>query len=857
MAETIQPIITTSGINAMALANGDTQSVLISHISLGTSAYTPNKSITRLKSERIRVTIDSFHKSSADTVQLKATVKPTSNIWINEIGFWCNNGHTLFAVYSKPQNSGEGLFLLNKDIKTTLSYALKVADFATKNVTVQVKTDVDMLANIINIHESKLDPHSQYVKKVDIATLSKKGVVQLTDTVNNLTTTAITPNAVQKANVIQDNNLNSFKTAVTNKHNGYDKLLSSLTKKYTALTAEDEALKREIEEFKLNVTSLKAKDIAIDRVNNTQTAQIKTLNNEVTGLKSEDGIIKTSIDTLSKKIASEQVTQNNNINARLLTATFNTSQSAQDTKINKNITDINNINQYNIAQDNTIATKANKSYVDDELSKKLNKTGDTATGRINFNGALGSNDIYSIGNSSIRMRADIACDFYANNQKMVYINQSKLGVICDLDFHNMMICSNINTNNYDGFWHDDTANTWYFQSDKPRKSKEELRSILRANDFKSDNGNSLAQAVQFKTLDNKINLNDLKELKHAGIYRQEFNRNTVGLNYPADYAGVLEVLPSAYTVLQRYTTYNTGEQWFRHTDNSRNFGSWTCITQKAVKRDGDTFSGSLTTTGDIKAHYIKAKSGNYEGTFASDEESTRIYNFNNKYNLRLKNNKSLHYGVSKDDLGDVIHCRDLKAQDLDTLKGVGNFGVYRQQQEIESLPTNIKNKYPSEIEGVLEVLPTAYGSLQRFTDIGGAEFKRFEVGNEWTPWDGRQLKGKFIKRLNQYSDLKAGQFIQLPKYWSVLIFHTSISPNATSLQLTDPSEGHKQFQVFYFRTTLEQSQLNKNTIYSRSYGNNGAETCYFHILHNEPTKLYTSNYVHGYAQDNTILIYAI
>lgn len=565
--------------------------------------------------------------------------------------------------------------------------------------------------------------------------------------------------------------------------------------------------------------------------------------------------VNTSNDTAITPKAVLTSVQKINNDITTLKQSVATSQSAQDTKINKNITDIANINKYNLRQDETATT--NHTYLKNEVAKKLNKAGDTATGRINFNKALGTNDIYSIGNSSIRMRADIACDFYANNQKMVYINQSKLGVICDLDFHNMMICSNIATNNYDGFWHDDITNTWYFQSDKPRKSTTELRSTLRANDFKSDSGNSLAQAVQFKTLDNKINLNSLNQIEHAGIYRQEFNRNTVGLNYPVDYAGVLEVLPSAYTVMQKYTTYNTGEQWFRHTDNSRNFGSWTCITQKAVKRDGDTFSGSLTTTGDIKAHYIKAKSGSYEGTFASDDESTRIYNFNNKYNLRLKNNKSLHYGVSKDDLGDVIYCRDLKAQDLDTLKGVGNFGVYRQQQEIESLPPNIKNKYPSEIEGVLEVLPTAYGSLQRFTDIGGAEFKRFEVENTWTPWDGRQLKGRFIKRLNQYSDLKAGQFIQLPKYWSVLIFHTSIRPNATSLQLTEPSEGHMQFQVFYFRTTLEESQLTKNTIYSRSYGNNGAETCYFHILHNEPTKLYTSNYVHGYAQDNTILIYAI
>lgn len=82
----------------------------------------------------------------------------------------------------------------------------------------------------------------------------------------------------------------------------------------------------------------------------------------------------------------------------------------------------------------------------------------------------------------------------------------------------------------------------------------------------------------FREIDTpNLNINDLNQRHHMGTWFQPMNNWTSPeLGYPVGRAGVLEVIPCQYSVMQRYTVYDTGRVYIRimPTEGSGSFGLW-------------------------------------------------------------------------------------------------------------------------------------------------------------------------------------------------------------------------------------------------------------------------------------------
>lgn len=98
--------------------------------------------------------------------------------------------------------------------------------------------------------------------------------------------------------------------------------------------------------------------------------------------------------------------------------------------------------------------------------------------------------------------------------------------------------------------------------------------------------NKLATSLSVKKLNDKKlelisedlndkNINDLKTPDKAGIYKQVRDANSLASRgYPEEQAGVLEVFPTAYGVMQRYTCYKNGKTYQRGLSENGNFLNW-------------------------------------------------------------------------------------------------------------------------------------------------------------------------------------------------------------------------------------------------------------------------------------------
>lgn len=80
----------------------------------------------------------------------------------------------------------------------------------------------------------------------------------------------------------------------------------------------------------------------------------------------------------------------------------------------------------------------------------------------------------------------------------------------------------------------------------------------------------------YKTsIGNGVNLNDFNSAAHVGVYVQESDDNALsGSNYPAPYAGCLEVLPNPNGVIQRYTAYAGNNATYVRSNYSGTWYAW-------------------------------------------------------------------------------------------------------------------------------------------------------------------------------------------------------------------------------------------------------------------------------------------
>lgn len=99
---------------------------------------------------------------------------------------------------------------------------------------------------------------------------------------------------------------------------------------------------------------------------------------------------------------------------------------------------------------------------------------------------------------------------------------------------------------------------------------------------------------------NKLTTQNLNDVKDYGVYAQEDNRNATGdRNYPVNYAGTLLVYPSAYSVMQVYIVFNTGETYQRNMNYGlKTWGNWVRTDGlRGVNKSGDAMTGTLSIEG--------------------------------------------------------------------------------------------------------------------------------------------------------------------------------------------------------------------------------------------------------------------
>ncbi|MBE2895563.1 hypothetical protein HPC38_01565 [Pasteurellaceae bacterium HPA106] len=134
-----------------------------------------------------------------------------------------------------------------------------------------------------------------------------------------------------------------------------------------------------------------------------------------------------------------------------------------------------------------------------EVKEKLSQKGGVVGGDLSVKNLKAKDD-------TLPYYANNAHIFYAGNgkTKSLAIREHYVEATNDLFFGSGMLMSGLlsagsdnpaENDNVDGFWADDDTDTFYFQFDRPYKSKRDLRAILRAKDFVTDNGKKLSEAI--------------------------------------------------------------------------------------------------------------------------------------------------------------------------------------------------------------------------------------------------------------------------------------------------------------------------------------------------------------------------
>ncbi len=100
MAVPIVPIPTDVGLTAVLDAQSNGLQVTITHIAVGSGAWSPNNTATDLMAEEQRVPISASQVIPPNQLHLSALVDGTTEYWIREFGIIADG--VLLAVWSDP-----------------------------------------------------------------------------------------------------------------------------------------------------------------------------------------------------------------------------------------------------------------------------------------------------------------------------------------------------------------------------------------------------------------------------------------------------------------------------------------------------------------------------------------------------------------------------------------------------------------------------------------------------------------------------------------------------------------------------------------------------------------------------------
>lgn len=132
MSTGLQPVITKAGLAAILTATKTGLSAEISHIALGSQAYTPSAEQKILRNEVARFPISSGEKLSSTLLHLTAVADGATAYWVREVGIFLKDG-TLLAVWS---HLTEALAYKAANIDLLLAYDLSLAALPADSVTI-------------------------------------------------------------------------------------------------------------------------------------------------------------------------------------------------------------------------------------------------------------------------------------------------------------------------------------------------------------------------------------------------------------------------------------------------------------------------------------------------------------------------------------------------------------------------------------------------------------------------------------------------------------------------------------------------------------------------------------------------
>lgn len=132
MSTGLQPVITKAGLAAILTATKTGLSAEISHIALGSQAYTPSAEQKTLRNEVARFPISSGEKLSSALLHLTAVADGATAYWVREVGIFLSDG-TLLAVWS---HLTEALAYKAANIDLLLAYDLSLAALPADSVTI-------------------------------------------------------------------------------------------------------------------------------------------------------------------------------------------------------------------------------------------------------------------------------------------------------------------------------------------------------------------------------------------------------------------------------------------------------------------------------------------------------------------------------------------------------------------------------------------------------------------------------------------------------------------------------------------------------------------------------------------------
>lgn len=169
-ATPIQPLITDAGLAAAIAAEGTGLTLQITHVQLGTGAYTLD--FTEGSSDFARVALVAPVETNVIAGGYRANARFRVDVMfegyggatygVSEIGFWAgdpNAGGVLFAIWAQPT-----VFAQRNMLRYLATFNLKLSRVPFDSVSVVIDPDLALALALVADHEAAENPHPQYVR---------------------------------------------------------------------------------------------------------------------------------------------------------------------------------------------------------------------------------------------------------------------------------------------------------------------------------------------------------------------------------------------------------------------------------------------------------------------------------------------------------------------------------------------------------------------------------------------------------------------------------------------------------------------------------------------------------------------